>query len=229
MTDETTQKDTVVAKEVTPEVTSTTPKTNSTAPASIPRAPYTAPTADGTNRGGGDFKKNRRQTSRRPRQRQEFDQRIISLRRVTRVSSGGRRFSFSVAIVIGDQKGRIGVGTGKAGDTALAIEKAVTSAKKNMITVKMTPEMSIPHEVNAKYCSGVVKLMPAPGRGIIAGSAVRDMAELAGIQNINGKILCGTKNKLNIARATIKALESLKTPYIGKKKKAVKEVEVSVK
>lgn len=221
MTEETTQKDTVVKEEATPTVVSTDSTT---------AANPTANATGGDTRGSGrDFKKNRRQTSRRPRQRQEFDQRIISLRRVTRVSSGGRRFSFSVAIVIGDRNGRIGVGTGKAGDTSLAIEKAVTSAKKNMITVKMTPEMSIPHEVSAKYCSGEVKLMPAPGRGVIAGSAVRDMAELAGIHHINAKILCGTKNKLNIARATIKALESLKTPYVGKKKKSDKEVEVSVK
>jgi len=215
MTDETTQKDTAVENKVTPEAT--------TSASANPEA------GNDTRSGGRDFKKNRRQTSRRPRQRQEFDQRIISLRRVTRVSSGGRRFSFSVAMVIGDKKGRIGVGTGKAGDTALAIEKAVSSAKKNMITVKTTPEMSIPHEVGAKYCSGVVKLMPAPGRGIIAGSAVRDIAELAGIHHINGKILCGTKNKLNIAKATIKALESLKTPYVSKKKKSEVKVVETVK
>lgn len=159
------------------------------------------------------FKKNRRKNNkRRERVRSEFDQKILDIRRVTRVSSGGRRFTFAVSIAIGDKKGRIGVGTGKAGDTSLAIEKATRSAKKNLITIKLTDDNSIPHEIKAKYNSARVMLMPARGRGIIAGSAVRDLIELGGLQDINSKIISGSKNKLNIAQATVKALKSLKDP-----------------
>jgi small subunit ribosomal protein S5 len=164
---------------------------------------------------GGDrsFKKNkRRPNTRNERPRSEFDQKILEIRRVTRVASGGRRFNFSVAMVIGDKRGRIGVGIGKAGDTALAIEKATRDAKKSMITIRMTDNNSIPHEVSAKYCSARVMLMPAKGRGVIAGSAVRDIVDLSGLNDINAKIFSGTKNKLNIARATVKALVSLKNP-----------------
>ena len=170
-----------------------------------------------TTRGG--FRKNkRRMAKRRERVRSEFDQKILSIRRVTRVAAGGRRFSFSVAVVVGDKKGKIGVGTGKAGDTSLAIDKAVRVAKKNAIKINTTPNMSIPHEVEAKYCSAIVKIMPAKGRGIIAGSAVRDIVILAGIKDINGKILSGSKNKLNIAQATVKALASLKKAKSSPKK-----------
>lgn len=163
-------------------------------------------------REGGEFKKNRRQPKRRERPRSEFDQKILSIRRVTRVASGGRRFTFSVAMVVGNKKGKVGVGTGKAGDTSMAIDKAVKSAKKNSIEIKTIKGMSIPHEVSAKYCSARVMMRPARGRGIIAGSAMRDCLELAGLNDINGKIISGSKNKLNIAWATIKALESLSKP-----------------
>jgi len=139
----------------------------------------------------------------------EFDTKIIAIRRVTRVASGGRRFTFSVAVVSGDKKGRVGVGLGKAGDTSLAIDKATRHAKKNMIKVTLSPNMTIPHAVEAKYSSAVVMLMPARGRGVVAGSAVRNVIELAGIKDICGKLLSGSKNKLNIARATVKALTKL--------------------
>ncbi|HRY31227.1 MAG TPA: 30S ribosomal protein S5 [Candidatus Paceibacterota bacterium] len=163
-----------------------------------------------------DLRKNRRVSRRAPRQKSEFDQKIIDIRRVTRVSSGGRRFSFSVAIVIGNKKGKIGVGTGKAGDTSLAIDKAVKDAQKNAIIVKTTKSMSIPHEVVAKFSSARIVIMPAPKRGVIAGSSMRDIIELGGLNDLNGKILSGSKNKLNIARATIKALSLLeKTATIG--------------
>ncbi len=157
---------------------------------------------------------------RRERVRSEFDQKILAIRRVTRVASGGRRFTFSVAIVVGDKKGRVGVATGKAGDTSLAIDKAVRAAKKKAILVNTTSDMSIPHEVQAKYSSGIVKMIPAKGRGIIAGSAVRDIIQLAGLKDINAKILSGSKNKLNIAKATIKALQGLKK---SREKKAVEK------
>lgn len=139
----------------------------------------------------------------------EFDTKIIAIRRVTRVASGGRKFTFSVAVVSGDKKGRVGVGLGKAGDTSLAIDKATRNAKKNMIKVTLSPAMTIPHMVEAKYSSARVMIMPARGRGVVAGSAVRNVIEHAGIKDVCAKLLSGSKNKLNIARVTIKALEKL--------------------
>lgn len=154
---------------------------------------------------GGD-----RKPRREPRAKPEFDQKIIDIRRVTRVSSGGRRFSFSVALVAGNRKGKVGVGTGKAGDTSLAIDKAVKNAKKNMIDVVLNKHMSISHEVSAKFNAAIVEIQPARGRGVSAGSSVRDVIELAGIKEVGAKLRSGTKNKLNNARATIKALSLLK-------------------
>lgn len=157
-------------------------------------------------------RKNERRPSRRPeRVRQEFDNKIISIRRVTRVVAGGRRFSFSIAVVVGDRKGRVGVGIGKAGDTPIAVDKAVRSAKKSMITLPLTKNGSIAHEVESKYSSARIQLLPAPGKGVVAGSAVRTVLELAGIKEVSAKILSRSKNKLNIARATIKALSGLKS------------------
>jgi len=176
----------------------------------------------GGNRGGKNPRKN---FQRAPRAKPEFDQKIINIRRVTRVVAGGRRFNFSVAIVIGNRKGQVGVGLGKGADTALAIDKAVRSAKKNMVKITTTKSMSIPHQVEAKYSSGRVVLRPAKGRGIVAGSALRDVIELAGLKDIGAKILSPSKNKLNIARATIKALSFLKsrTPNPVKVAETVKE------
>lgn len=139
----------------------------------------------------------------------EFDSKIISIRRVTRVASGGRRFSFSVAVVAGDRKGRVGVGLGKAGDTSLAIDKATRDAKKHMIKVTTLPNMSIPHAVEAKYCGARVQIMPAKGRGVVAGSSVRNVIELAGLKDISAKLHSGSKNKLNNARVAIRALSSI--------------------
>ncbi len=161
--------------------------------------------------GGADARsKNPRKPGHRDaRPRNEFEQKMLNIRRVARVATGGRRFSFSVAIVAGDKKGRVGVGLGKANDTSLAIDKALRNAKKNMITVNTTKTFSIPHEVSSKYCSARVVIRPAPGRGIVAGSAVRNVIDLAGIKDVTAKILSGSKNKLNIARAAIEALTKL--------------------
>jgi len=142
----------------------------------------------------------------------EFSQKIIDIRRVARVVAGGRRFSFSVVVVVGDKKGKVGVGIGKAGDTALAIEKAVTSGKKNMVSIRRTKEGSIPHETEAKYSSARVVIMPAPGRGLVAGSSVRSVLDLAGVTNVTAKLRSGTKNKLNNAKAAILALSRLSAP-----------------
>ena len=158
---------------------------------------------------GGDRKGG---PKREPRAKPEYDQKIIDIRRVTRVASGGRRFSFAVSLVAGDRKGKVGVGTGKGGDTSLAVEKAFRSAKKNMVTLSLTKTQSIPHEVMKKTGSSVVHLMPAPGKGVVAGSSVRDVIDLAGIKNITAKLRSGTKNKLNNARAAVEALKMLKKP-----------------
>ena len=221
---------TEVAESATPETT----------PASAPTTPSTAPQAAGPfdNRGGfsrggprgarggagsrgpggpGGAPRGRGGPDRRgsgprrePRAKPEFDQKMIDIRRVTRVSAGGRRFSFAVAVVIGDRKGKVGVGTGKGTDTSLAVEKAVRNAKNNLITVPLTKTGSIPHAVESKYCSARVEMKPALGKGVVAGSSVRDVVVLAGITDINAKLRSGTKNKLNNAQAAIKALASFK-------------------
>ncbi|HEY4483989.1 MAG TPA: 30S ribosomal protein S5 [Candidatus Paceibacterota bacterium] len=146
---------------------------------------------------------------RREKPKSEFANKILAIRRVTRVMAGGRRFSFSVAIVIGDKKGRVGVGIGKASDTALAIEKATNDAKRNMITVPLTKESSIRHEIAAKYNAARITIAPSVGRGMVAGSAVRIVLDHAGVKDVNAKILSRSKNKLNIGRATIEALKTL--------------------
>jgi small subunit ribosomal protein S5 len=125
------------------------------------------------------------------------------------VVSGGRRFAFSVALVAGNRKGMVGVGLGKAGDTALAIDKAMRHAKKHMIKVNTTKSMSIPHEVFAKYSSARVEIRPVKDRGLVAGSAARMVLELGGVTNVAAKIVSPSKNQLNIARATIAALQNL--------------------
>lgn len=164
----------------------------------------------------------RRHGSRRPQRndkeriKPEFDTKIISIRRVTRVASGGRRFTFSVAVVSGDRKGRVGVGLGKAGDTSLAIDKATRDAKKNMIRVSLSPTMNIPHMIEAKYCSARVMIMPAKGRGVVAGSSVRNVIELAGIKDVCAKLLSGSKNKINNARVAIRALSKLSKKHAVK-------------
>jgi small subunit ribosomal protein S5 len=180
----------------------------------------------------GDRSKNPRKPfagGRTERVKPEFDQKILNIRRVTRVTKGGKRMSFSVALVAGNKKGSIGVGTGKAGDTAVAIDKAFRSAKKNMINLSLTKTMSIPHDVCAKYCSGKVLLMPAPSRGISAGSAVRSILDLAGIKDVSAKILSSSKNKLNIARATLDALKTFSKKGVKAPAPVVTEVKAEVK
>jgi len=208
-------------QEATTAVADATPETAApTAPAKA--ATTDAPAGDTSQRGpqrgrGGNSNNRRNNNNRRGRRggrqervRQEFDQKIVSIRRVVRVMGGGRRFSFSVSMVIGDKKGKVGVGVGKAGDTQLAIEKSVRNAKKNMIVVPMTKEGSIPHDVHVKYASSEVMVMPAPGRGLVAGSSVRTVLELAGVKDVTAKIFSRSKNKLNNARAAVEALKQLK-------------------
>ena len=124
------------------------------------------------------------------------------------VTKGGKRLNFSVYMAIGNKKGAVGIGTGKANDTSLAIDKAYRNAKKHILYLNLTKTMSIPHDVNAKYCSGKVLLVPAKGRGVSAGSALKSVIELAGIKDVTAKIISPSKNKLNIARAAIIALSA---------------------
>lgn len=161
-------------------------------------------------------RQNRRSPRRDTRAKPEFDQKIISLRRVTRVMAGGRRFSFSVSVVAGNRKGMVGVGTGKASDTPLAIDKAYRDAKKNLITVNTTKDMSIPHDVEVKHAASRVKIMPAKGKGILAGSSARVVFELAGLKDVGAKFLSRSKNSTNNARATIKALQGLRSTKVRK-------------
>ncbi len=146
-----------------------------------------------------------------PRERSEFDQVTIEARRVARVMAGGRRFNFSLVVVIGDRKGRVGVGIGKGADTALAIDKAVRDAKKHLITVVRTSSNSIPHQVTHKYSASTIEVIPSKGRGLVAGSAMRTVLELAGVTDVVTKIHSRSKNKLTIARATVGALKKLRT------------------
>ena len=159
----------------------------------------------GRDRGGRGGGRGRR-GSRFERAKPEFDQKIINIRRVTRVMAGGRRFSFSVAVVAGNRNGKVGVGLGKASDTSLAIEKAFKNAKKNMIMIKRDKNLSIPHEVSARYCTSEIFIKPAKGKGIVAGSSARNVLDFAGITDVSSKVLSRSKNKINIARATILAL-----------------------
>lgn len=148
---------------------------------------------------------------RSPKQQSEYQQKLLDLRRVARVVSGGRRFSFRATLVIGDQKGRVGIGIGKGTDTSLAIEKAFRRARKNILTVPLSKERSIPHEVAAKYASASVIVKPGRvGKGLVAGGAARVVLALAGVENASAKILSHTKNKINNARATIEALRLLR-------------------
>lgn len=146
----------------------------------------------------------------REKKDQEFESKLLDLARVTRVTAGGRHFRFRAVVIIGNKTGKVGVGVAKGLDVAQAIEKATRLAKRDLIEVP-TLEDTIPHEVYAKHSSAKVLLKPQrKGRGLVAGGTVRVICSLAGIKNISSKILGRTSNKLNNARATIKALKQLK-------------------
>ncbi len=142
--------------------------------------------------------------------KEEFESKLLDLARVVRVAAGGRRFRFRAVMVIGNKEGKVGVGVAKGADVAQGVEKATRMAKKNLIEVPIV-NGSIPHQVEAKFGPAKVLLRPQrKGRGLVAGGTVRVICSLAGIKNISSKILGRTSNKLNNARATIKALQELK-------------------
>jgi len=139
---------------------------------------------------------------------EEFDSKVIEIKRVTRVTEGGKRLSFRAVVVIGDRNSQVGVGVAKGADVSMAINKATHKAKQSLVKISITKNLSIPYEILAKYGSAEVFIKPAIlGKGLVAGGPVRIICELAGIKNIISKIIRG-KNKINIARATIKALSS---------------------
>lgn len=152
------------------------------------------------------------------KERPEFEQAIIDLARVTRVTKGGKHMSFRACVVLGDRNGRIGYGLQKGNDVQLAVEKAVNQAKKRMIRVPII-HGTIPHQVDAKFKAGRVLLKPAPqGSGVIAGSAVRTVLELAGIQNVSSKILRRTKNRVVNVKTVFLALQQFKPSAYAKAK-----------
>jgi len=149
-------------------------------------------------------------------EQKEFDQRILDLARVTRVTKGGKRMRFRTCVIIGDRKGRVGYGVAKGADVAASVNKAVTQAKKRMINVLII-NGTIPHAVHQKFSAASIIIKPAPkGTGIKAGGAIRVVLELAGVPNAVGKIL-GSNNKINNAKATMKALQSLMKPLLKAK------------
>ena len=141
----------------------------------------------------------------------ELAEKVIKINRVAKVVKGGRRFSFSALVAVGDMNGKVGVGFGKAKEVSTAIQKGVNEAKKNMFRVPLI-NGTIPYEINARAAAGKVFMKPASnGKGVIAGGPVRIILELAGVKNILTKSL-GSSNALSIVNATINGLKSLKTP-----------------
>jgi small subunit ribosomal protein S5 len=165
------------------------------------------------------------------KEKPEFDQQIVDLARVTRVTKGGKQLSFRACVIIGNRKGKVGYGIGKGKDVQIAVDKAVNQAKKNLINIRIVKE-TVPHRVEAKYKAGKVMIKPAPiGSGIIAGSSVRVVLELAGIPNASAKIMGKTNNKITNVKAIFEALGMFmpaKQRKINNKKEVKKNKEEDV-
>jgi small subunit ribosomal protein S5 len=140
----------------------------------------------------------------------EFQEKVLEIKRVTRVVAGGKRMSFRATIVIGDKKGRVGLGIGKGLDVAASVEKAKRQAQKNLIVVHLKDGRTIPHEIEEKYSAARIRLKPAKlNHGLIAGGSARTVLELAGVRDVSAKILGRTTNKLTNALAAMNALRKL--------------------
>ena len=151
-----------------------------------------------------------RKPRRYTREPKEFEERVVTINRVTKVVKGGRRFRFAALVVIGDKKGRVGFGTGKANEVPDAIKKAIEDAKKNLITIPIVGT-TIPHTATGNFGAGSVLIRPATeGTGVIAGGPIRAVLELAGVNGILTKCL-GSRTPINMVRATVAALKSLTT------------------
>ena len=161
---------------------------------------------------------NNRSNNRGPmKPKSEFRDKVLEVRRVTRVMAGGKRFSFRTTVVIGDGKGRVGVGIAKGLDVAASVEKAKRQAQKNLIKVVMKDNRTIPYDVEAKYGAARVRIKPARlNHGLIAGGSARVVLEMVGIKDISAKILGRTTNKLANAMATIEALKKLSELTLSK-------------
>ncbi len=142
----------------------------------------------------------------------ELETRVVHINRVAKVVKGGRRFGLTALVVVGDRKGRIGIGMGKSQEVPIAVSKATAEAKKNMFSIALTSENTLPHEIIGKFGSGRVLIKPAtPGTGVIAGSAARAVMELAGVTDCFAKSL-GTDNIMNVVKATAQGLKQIQNP-----------------
>ncbi|MEG0283697.1 MAG: 30S ribosomal protein S5 [Erysipelotrichales bacterium] len=167
-----------------------------------------------------------RNKPRRKKENDQFEERVVTINRVTKVVKGGRRFRFAALVVVGDKNGQVGFGTGKANEVPDAIKKAIEDAKRNLVTVPVINNSTIPHEITGRFGAGKVFLKPAAqGTGVIAGGPVRAVLELAGITDILSKSI-GSSTPINMVRATVDGLTSLKTAesYAALRGKTVEEI-----
>ncbi len=156
----------------------------------------------------------------------ELQERVVYINRVSKVVKGGRRFALTALVVVGDGNGRVGVGMGKSQEVPIAIKKGVEDAKKNMFTVPLTPEKTLPHDIVGEYGAGRVLIKPAaPGTGVIAGGPVRAVMELAGVTDVLTKSL-GTNNALNIVKATAQGLQSMEGPDDVAKRRGISVAQI---
>ncbi|MBW4550342.1 MAG: 30S ribosomal protein S5 [Aphanocapsa sp. GSE-SYN-MK-11-07L] len=154
---------------------------------------------------------NRRKSARNVEKETNWQERVVQIRRVSKVVKGGKKLSFRAIVVVGNERGQVGVGVGKASDVIGAVKKGVADGKKHLVDVPITKSSSIPHPTSGIGGAAKVMMRPAaPGTGVIAGGAVRTVLELAGVRNILAKQL-GSSNPLNNARAAVNALDSLRT------------------
>lgn len=151
----------------------------------------------------------------------ELEERVVSINRVSKTVKGGRRMQLTALVVVGDGKGKVGLGLGKSQEVPNAIRKGVEDAKKNMFTVPLTDEGSVPHEIMGEYGAGRVLIKPAvPGTGVMAGGPVRAIMELAGVKNVITKSL-GTSNAMNIVKAAAEGLKAMESPEQVAKRRGV--------
>lgn len=164
----------------------------------------------------------RERSGRFPEKKSEYDSEVLEINRVTKVTGGGKTLRFRAVVVLGNRKGKIGVGVEKGQDVAQAVDKAEKMAKKNMFEIPIVND-TIPHQAYAKFGAAEILLRPQKkGRGLVAGGTVRIICQLAGIKDISSKILGATRNKLNNANATLKALKMLKVKKIQNANSPVK-------